>query len=158
LLERFSTEHDSAAFEAILQRHGRLVWGVCQRLLHDPHDAEDAFQATFLVLTRRAGSVKKHSSLATWLYGVAYPVAWNVLRSKLRANRRRTYERQVEDMPQREEEATQWRELRPVLDAELDRLPEKYRAPLVLCYLEGKTNQQAAQELGWPAGSLSKRL
>jgi RNA polymerase sigma factor (sigma-70 family) len=158
LLERFSTEHDSAAFEAILQRHGRLVWGVCQRLLHDPHDAEDAFQATFLVLTRRAASVQKRSSLGSWLYGVAYRVAWNVLRSKVRADRRRTYERQVEDMPQREEGETSWRELRPVLDAELERLPEKYRAPLVLCYLEGKTNQQAAEELGWPAGSVSKRL
>src|SRR5262245_51968870 len=159
LLERFITGHDQAALDAIIGRHGRLVWGVCQRLLHDPHDAEDAFQATFLVLIRKAATVEKRSSLGSWLYGVAYRIAWNALKAKDSAGRRHAHERQVEDMHQPETSDTSgWQELRPTLDAELRRLAEKDRAPLVLCYLEGKTNEQAAQELGWPAGSISKRL
>src|SRR5262245_29679788 len=97
LLERFITGHDQAALDAIIQRHGRLVWGVCQRLLHDPHDAEDAFQATFLVLIRKAATVEKRSSLGSWLYGVAYRIAWNALKAKASAGRRHAHERQVDD-------------------------------------------------------------
>src|SRR5262245_27159126 len=159
LLERFLSGQDPAAFDAILRRHGRVVWGVCQRLLHDAHDAEDAFQATFLVLTRKAASVKKRASLGSWLYGVAYRIALSALRAKVSAARRRTHERQVEDVPQPNlHEDSDWQELRPALDAELNQLPEKYRAALVLCYLQGKTNDQAARGLPWPAGSIAKRL
>jgi RNA polymerase sigma factor (sigma-70 family) len=156
LLQRFAVEREQTAFEALIKRHGPLVWGVCLRLLPDPHDAEDAFQATFLVLVRKPGSVKKHSSLSSWLYGVAYRVA---LRARANAARRRHHERQVAEMaPSAPAPEASWQELRPVLDAELSRLPEKYRAPLILCYLQNKTNEQAAQELGWPLGSMSKRL
>jgi RNA polymerase sigma factor (sigma-70 family) len=156
LLERFITGHEDAALEALIQRHGPVVWGVCQRLLGDGHDAEDAFQATFLVLVRKPGSVKKHASLGSWLYGVAYRVA---LRARADAARRRHHERQVATMAAPQSALDDgWQELRPVLDAELNRLPEKYRAPLILCYLQSKTNEQAARELGWPAGSISKRL
>lgn len=159
LLERFVNEQDPVAFEMLMQRHGRLVWGVCQRLLPDKNDAEDAFQAAFLVLIRKAGSLGKPESLGSWLYGVAYRVAFNLLREKAKQARRQGGKGQVEDMPQPEAATdSAWRELRPVLDAELNRLPDKYRAPLILCYLEGKTNEQAAQELGWPIGSISKRL
>lgn len=156
LLERFTQDHDQEAFAALIQRHGPVVWGVCRRLLGEANDAEDAFQATFLVLVRKPGSVKKQSSLGSWLYGVAYRVA---LRARADAARRRHHERQVADMVRSEPALEEdWRELRPVLDAELSRLPEKLRAPLVLCYLQNKTNEQAAHELGWPVGSISKRL
>jgi len=156
LLERFTRDHDQAAFESLVQRHGPVVWGVCRRLLFEANDAEDAFQATFLVLVRKPGSVKKQASLGSWLYGVAYRVA---LRARADAARRRHHERQVADMgPSEPAHDESWRELRPVLDAELSRLPEKFRAPLILCYLQSKTNEQAAQELGWPVGSISKRL
>src|SRR5262245_12118556 len=83
LLDRFLSGQDPAAFDAILKRHGRVVWGVCRRLLHDTHDAEDAFQATFLVLTRKAASVKKRGSLGSWLYGVAYRISLSALRAKI---------------------------------------------------------------------------
>jgi RNA polymerase sigma factor (sigma-70 family) len=156
LLERFIQNHDQEAFAALIERHGPVVWGVCRRLLAEANDAEDAFQATFLVLVRKPGSVKKQSSLGSWLYGVAYRVA---LRARADAARRRHHERQVRDMVRSEPSLEEsWRELRPVLDAELSRLPEKFRAPLVLCYLQNKTNEQAAHELGWPVGSISKRL
>jgi RNA polymerase sigma factor (sigma-70 family) len=156
LLERFAGGREEAAFEALLQRHAALVWGVCRRLLHDVHDAEDAFQATFLVLAHRAGSIRKLPSVGSWLYGVAYRVA---LRSRTSTQRRRRHERQAEPMPSTDPLSTlARRELRTVLDEELSRLPERYRAPVVLCDLEGKTHQEAARELGQPAGSMSRRL
>ena len=154
LVERFVSGLDPSAFEAIVQRHGPLVWGVCRRVAYNAQDAEDAFQATFLVLTRKAGFLEKRASLGSWLYGVAFRIA---LRANANAARRRIHEQQAADMATTTSDAG-WEELRPLLDAELSRLPEKFRAPLVLCYMEGKTNEQAARELGWPAGSLSKRL
>jgi RNA polymerase sigma factor (sigma-70 family) len=154
LLQRFTTRQDESAFEALLQRHGPLVWGVCYRVLRNTPDAEDAFQAAFLVLVQKAGSIRKQTSLASWLYGVAYRLT---LKARERANRRALRESRAAALP-RGEPAAADPELRAVLDEELGRLPDKYRAPLVLCYYEGKTNEQAAQALGWPTGSISKRL
>src|SRR6516165_5511464 len=158
LLQRFTGQREEAAFAALVQRHGPMVLGVCQRILHDPHDADDAFQATFLVLARKAGSLAKPEKLANWLYGVACRTA---ARAKAEAARRRVHERQYTDMPSPEARPNggeSFHELRPVLDAELQRLPDKYRAPLVLCYLEGKTYAEAAQVLGWAEGTVSGRL
>jgi RNA polymerase sigma factor (sigma-70 family) len=156
LLERFTARQEEEVFEELLQRHGPVVLGVCQRVLNHEQDAEDAFQATFLVLARRAGSIRKQASLGSWLYGVAYRLA---LKVKAGSARRRALERRVATMPQAEVNAeTSWQELKPVLDQELQRLPERFRLPLILCYLEGKTNAEAAQALGWPLGSMSKRL
>jgi RNA polymerase sigma factor (sigma-70 family) len=157
LLELFRAGGDGAAFTLLVQRHGPMVLGVCRRLLADAHDAEDAFQATFVVLVRKAGSVRKQSSLAGWLYGVAYRVA---SKARARSARRRLVEREAPPpMPTREaiDELTR-HELRAVLDEEVYRLAEKYRRPLVLCCLEGKTHEQAAGELRWPKSSVTARL
>jgi RNA polymerase sigma factor (sigma-70 family) len=156
LLERFHDRREEVAFAALVERHGPLVWGVCRRVLHDPHLAEDAFQATFLVLVRRAGSIRKHGSVGSWLHGVAYRVA---VKARTRAHVTRAQERRSVEMPRPDppDELT-WQELRAVLDEELSRLPEKYRAPVVLCYLEGQTHDQAARALGCPRTSLSSRL
>jgi RNA polymerase sigma factor (sigma-70 family) len=155
-LERFVAAREEAAFCTLLERHGPLVWGVCRRVLKHLQDAEDAFQATFLVLAQRAGSIRKPDSVGSWLYGVAYHIA---LEARGRQLRRGTRERQVPNMPHPPSPAdTSWTQLEPVLDEELHRLPEKYRRPLVLCYLEGKSYRETAEELGWPLGSTSKRL
>ena len=127
-------------------RHGPLVLGVCRRVLRDAHGAEDAFQATFLVLVRRAASVVPREAVGNWLYGVAYRTA---LEARRAAARRRARERQVHDMPHptaRPQEIG--RELRPLLDEELSRLPDKYRSAVVLCDLEGRTRKEAARQLG----------
>jgi RNA polymerase sigma factor (sigma-70 family) len=156
LLKRFIHEHEDVAFTVLVQRHGPMVLSVCQRALGNVHDAEDCLQATFMVLVRRAPSLRLKASLATWLYAVAQRVA-SKARAQILARRKR--ERQVEPMPQREllDELT-WQDLRGVLDAEIAKLPEKYEAPLVLCYLEGKSQEQAARELGWPKNTLTKRM
>jgi RNA polymerase sigma factor (sigma-70 family) len=156
LLDRFAGRRDEAAFEELLRRHGPMVLGACRRLLPGPHDADDVFQATFLVLVHKAASIRNGTSLGCWLYGVAYRLA---LKARAGAARRRAHERRVADM--RRDRITgepSWDEVRPVLDEELARLPERLRVPLVLCYLEGKTNAEAARELGWATGSMSKRL
>jgi RNA polymerase sigma factor (sigma-70 family) len=156
LLERFRAGREEAAFAVLVQRHGPMVLGVCRRLLDDAGLAEDAFQATFLVLVRRAGSIRKQASVASWLYGVARRVA---ARARAQAARRRIREREIGDMPAAEpRDDRSWSELRAVLDEELGRLPEKCRTAVVLCYLEGKTQEQAARELGWPRTSLASRL
>ena len=147
---------DQAAFGELVRRHGPMVLGVCRRLLGDAHAAEDAFQAVFLVLVRRARAVPWRESLGGWLHGTARRVA---LRAKARAGRGFDAGRAPAPSasPDPSEEAAA-RELRRVLDQELQGLPAKYRAPLVLCDMEGKTHEQAARELGWPKGSLAKRL
>jgi RNA polymerase sigma factor (sigma-70 family) len=155
LLECFVGRRDEAAFTALVRRHGPMVLGVCRRVLHNAHDAEDAFQATFLVLVRQAASIRKLDSLGSWLHGVAFRTA---LRARSDAARRRVRERGAPMAAEEPSDVLAWRELRAVLDEEVNRLPEQYRAPFVLCHLEGHTNAQAARRLGFPLGSLSKRL
>src|SRR5207302_7039132 len=136
---------------ALMVRYAPLVFGVCERLLRSRHDAEDAFQATFFVLVRRAKELDGRASLANWLYGVAYRTA---LKAKALASLRRAHERRAAVMcEEADRDEVVWRDLRPLLDEELNRLPAKYRAPMVLCGLQGKTHLEAAQELGWPSGS-----
>jgi RNA polymerase sigma factor (sigma-70 family) len=156
LLKRFVSSRDEAAFEVLLWRHGPMVLDVCRRLLHREHDVEDAFQATFLVLVRKAGSISKRRSVGSWLYKVAYRVA---LQAKAAVTKRATREKQIADWPAPEPaDDLVWRDLRPVLDEEVSRLPEKYRGPCVLCFLEGKTYAEAARELGCPQGTVTSRL
>jgi RNA polymerase sigma factor (sigma-70 family) len=156
LLERFIDRHDEVAFEALVERHGALVLGVCRRVLGHEQDAEDAFQATFLVLAQKAGSIGKLGSVSSWLYGVANRIA---AKARMNAAERRRHEKKAAVLPIAEhpEDVTRL-ELHSVLDEELQRLPEKYRVPLVLCYLEGKTQDEAARELDWTAGSVKGRL
>jgi RNA polymerase sigma-70 factor (ECF subfamily) len=156
LLERFLARHDDAAFRALLQRHGPMVLGVCRRLLCHEQDAEDAFQATFVVLVRKAAAIAKRQAVGSWLYGVAYRVA---LKARTRALRRRTHETKAvtRSMADPHEEIL-WRDLKPVLDEEVHQLPEKYRAPVVLCYLEGRPYAEAAQQLGCSKATISLRL
>src|SRR5262249_25330472 len=138
------------------QRHAPMVWGVCRRILANYHDAQDAFQATFLVLVRKAASIASRKLLANWLYGVAHQTA---LKARATAAKRKVRERQVTEMPEPAvSEQDLWPDLQPLLDAELSRLPDKYRAPLVLCDLEGKTRKEAARQLGWPEGTVAGRL
>lgn len=156
LLDRFLRHKDEAAFAALLERHGPMVLGVCRRLLQDVDAAEDAFQATFLIFLQKAKSLRDPASLGNWLYGVAYRVA---RRARTVAARWRASERQVPEMAATDSSSdTCWQELRPMLDEEIARLPPKYQAPVVLCYLEGKTYTEAAKVLGWAEGTVSGRL
>jgi RNA polymerase sigma factor (sigma-70 family) len=153
LLAQFLARRDGAAFAALVRRHGPMVLGVCRRVLGHPQDAEDAFQATFLVLARRAGSVRGGEALGGWLYRVALRAA------RAAGARRRSRERQVEHMPHPEVTPNApGEDLTAVLDRELDRLPEKYRLPVVLCELEGRPRREVARQLGLPKGTLSSRL
>jgi RNA polymerase sigma factor (sigma-70 family) len=155
LLARFVAAHDEAAFAALLRRHGPMVYRVCRRLLRHTQDAEDAFQATFLVLAKKAGSVVKRDSVSSWLYAVAYRTACNARAGRAR---RRALERQVEELPQPEVAPAEPQDWRPLLDHELSRLPEKYRELVVLCDLEGLSRREAARQLGLPEGTVSSRL
>jgi RNA polymerase sigma factor (sigma-70 family) len=163
LLDAFARGGEEAAFTLLVRRHGRLVWGVCRRVLRDPHDAEDAFQATFLVLAKKAASIRKQSSVGSWLYGVAYRLACQL---RKRAARRRRHEGAAPDESREEppdprpEPAPELslREALAILDEEVGRLPQKFRDPVVLCYLQGKTNEEAARELRCPAGTVKGRL
>jgi RNA polymerase sigma factor (sigma-70 family) len=156
LLERFVRRRDGASFEALVRRHGPMVLGVCRRVLRDAHEAEDAFQATFLLLVRKARSLRQPERVGPWLHGVAYRTA---VRARSRAARRQAWDRRVEDLPAPAAgDDLLWRDLRPVLDDAIDGLPSKYRVPFVLCYLEGMTNAQAAQHLGCPPGTVATRL
>jgi RNA polymerase sigma factor (sigma-70 family) len=154
LLERFLARRDDAAFEELVRRHGPMVLGVCRRALADPHDADDAFQATFLILARRASSIAPASRVGPWLYGVARRVS---LKARAAIQRRRSVERGAAlDRPGSPPETPD--DLRPLIDEELGRLPEKYRAPLVLCVLQERPRKEAAAALGWTEGTLSGRL
>jgi RNA polymerase sigma factor (sigma-70 family) len=152
LLGRFLAEGDAAAFEALVRRHGPMVLGVCRRVLRNEADAEDAFQATFLVLATKAGSVAPRSLVGHWLYGVACKTA---RKAKAMSDRRRSKEGRAARPETAEPAPEGWADL---LDEELSRLPEKYRAPVVLCELQGKTIRQAAELVGCPQGTLASRL
>jgi RNA polymerase sigma factor (sigma-70 family) len=156
LLRRFAAHHDEAAFEALLLRHGPMVLRVCRRVLPNAADAEDVFQATFLVLARKAPSEFWHDSVANWLYGVAQRLAHKARESAVRRSAREA-RHAVRSAADPLEEIT-GRELLGALDEELLRLPDKYREPLVLCYLQGLTRDEAAQRLGCPLGTLKARL
>src|SRR5262245_1627244 len=156
LLEDYLCRREEAALEALVRRHAPMVWGVCRRVLGNHHDAEDAFQATFLVLVRKASSIASPKLLANWLYGVAHQTA---LKARATAAKRRARERQVAQMP--EPAATEpdlWNDVQPLLDQELSRLPDRYRVAIVLCDLEGKTRKEAARQLGVPEGTLAARV
>jgi RNA polymerase sigma factor (sigma-70 family) len=156
LLATFVEHRNEDAFAALVRRHGPMVWGVCRRALSSHHDAEDAFQAAFLVLVRKAASVKPREMVANWLYGVAYQTA---LKARATAAKRRARERQVTEMPEPEEARQDlWHDLQPLLDQELSRLPDRYRSVIVLCDLQGKTRKEAALQLGVPEGTVAGRL
>jgi RNA polymerase sigma factor (sigma-70 family) len=155
LLELFINRQDEAAFAALVKRHGSMVLGVCRRVLHNMQDAEDAFQATFLVLVRKAASIKPPDMVGNWLHGVAYRTA---LKARSTAAKRRAREMRPRERHDPGPDDAIWRELVPILDRELHRLPDKYRLPIVLCDLEGKSCREAARRLDWPLGTLTTRL
>ncbi|QEH34699.1 ECF RNA polymerase sigma factor SigW [Aquisphaera giovannonii] len=167
LLDRFARDRDGVAFATIVERHGPMVLGVCRQLLRDPNDVDDAFQATFLVLVRKASSLRRKDLLGNWLYGVAYRVALRARSLRHRGQVRGTASRGGdvgsldEQAPDRSEpvaEAVLRSEERPLIHDEIRRLPRKYRDPVVLCYIEGLTHEEAAAKLGWPVGSVKGRL
>jgi RNA polymerase sigma factor (sigma-70 family) len=158
LLERFVRGQDDVALEALVRRHAPMVWGVCRRMLARPADAEDAFQATFLVLLRKAASIRSRDLLANWLYGVAYQTA---RKARQRNAQRYAREKQVETLPEPPTEPHNdafGPELWAVVDSELSRLPEKYRIAIVLCALEGKSHRDVARQLRIAEGTVGSRL
>jgi RNA polymerase sigma factor (sigma-70 family) len=154
LLEQFAGGNGSA-FAAIVERHGPLVRGVCQRVLRDASLADDAFQAVFVVLARKSRSLRRPEALAGWLFGVARKIAGQMRQSQIRLRRR---EQAAALRHPEAAELKPWDDLLQVLDEELNHLPERLRAPLVACYLEGRTQDEAARELGWPLITLRRRL
>jgi len=157
LLSRYIAVHDAEAFAALVRRHGPMVRGVCRRILRNDHDAEDAFQATFLVLVRKAKNIKPRAALGNWLYGVAYHTA---VRARSIAAKRRGREVDAAEPvePIAPADDREFADILPLLDRKLNALPDKYRAPIVLCDLEGRTRKEAAQQLGWPEGTVAGRL
>lgn len=155
LLARFLASRDEAAFELLLWRHGTMVLRVCRDVTRDEHAAEDAFQATFLALVRKAATIRTRESVGGWLSRVAYRVAL-----RARAKSRQTINIDLLALPAVAElpDEASLRELRPLLHEEVQRLPAKYRAPIVLCYLEGLTHEEAARRLGWPKGTVAGRM
>src|SRR5262249_35545729 len=153
LLRRFSRERDENAFVTLLQRHGPLVFRVCRGVLPGSHDAEDVFQAVFLILARKAGSLGQVRSLEGWLHMVTVRLA-----RRLRARQRREPHEPVSDEPHAEPADLTWREAQAVLHEEIERLPSSYRQPILLCYFDGLTRDEAAGRLGWTAGVLKGRL
>jgi RNA polymerase sigma-70 factor (ECF subfamily) len=162
LIQQFVAERSENAFATIIHRHGPLVLRACRQVLDNQEDAEDAFQATFIVLARKAASIRKRVSLAAWLHRVAVNISWS---AKASTARRRSQERQADHMSELKPAANRnvddqaaFCELQPIIHEEVDRLPEKYRVPVVLCYLEGKTHYDAARQLDWPLGTVKGRL
>jgi RND family efflux transporter MFP subunit len=156
LLERYVRHRDEASFELLLWRHGTLVFNVCRRILSCQQDAEDAFQATFLAFVRKAGSISRRGSVASWLYKVAYRVA---LEARERTRNTAAVEKSGgERLAVQSAADPSWSDMRPILDDEVNRLPERLRRPIVLCYLEGKSNAEAAQEIGCRLGTIYSRL
>jgi RNA polymerase sigma factor (sigma-70 family) len=155
LLTRFIAERDEAAFSALVRRHGPMVLGVCRRILGNAHDTDDAFQATFLVLVQKARSVLNHEAIGSWLHTVACRSAQQ---AKVRNMRRQHRERAVGGLPRALAPPTEPNDWQPLVDEELRRLPEKYRAAIVLCDLEGRPRREAARQLHLAEGTLSSRL
>jgi RNA polymerase sigma factor (sigma-70 family) len=157
LVAQFFTgeEGKEAAFRILIHRHGPMVLGVCRRVLGDEHAAEDAFQSTFMVLLKKAGSLRDGNQLTNWLYGVALRVA---KKEKTKVARRRTVERQAVGHAPEPSSAVGRNELRSVIDEEIRRLPERYRLPVILCHLQGLRHDEAAQRLGCPVGTIESRL
>src|SRR5262245_21032372 len=155
LLECYLARRDPAAFEALVRRHGPMVLGVCRRVLRHGADAEDAFQARFLVLVRKAASVYPRGRVGNWLYGVAYHTA---LKARAMDRKRRIKEKQAAQAPPPGAPEDDWQQLHELLDQELSRLPDRYRVPIVLCDLEGRPIKEAARQLGWPQGTVASRL
>ena len=151
LLARFVADRDEVAFAAIVRRYGPMILGLCRRLLGDVHAAEDAFQATFLLLAKKARWLRQPDRLGPWLYGVARRVA---LKARSAMNRRR----EVAPVDVAAASSPETNDLRPVLDAAISRLPARYRMPVVLCYLQGLTYAEAAERLRCPAGTIATRL
>jgi RNA polymerase sigma factor (sigma-70 family) len=155
LVERFLARQDEAVFEALVRRHGPMVYRVCWRVLQHSQDCEDAFQATFLLLAQKLRTVRNRDSLASWLHGVAHRVS---LKARAQAAARRQHQRRIAVSEVVPPDDITWKELRTVLDAELASLPESLRLPLILCYLEGRTQEEAAGQLGWSKSTLIRRL
>jgi RNA polymerase sigma factor (sigma-70 family) len=156
LLDRWLVQRDQAAFEVLLWRHGPMILSVCRRVLNNDADVEDAFQAAFLLLVRKAAAIRRHESVAAWLYRTAYRVA---LRARQRSGKQSARETTgVESLGADAPEDVYWRDVRPILDDEINRLPEKYRVPFIRCHLEGCTNEEAAVEMGCPVGTIHSRL
>lgn len=156
MLQRFVAAPDDAPFAELMRRHGGLVLGVCRRVLRQEQDAEDAFQATFLALARQAAALPHQMALGGWLYRVAQRSA---VKLRIAGQRRARRDRRAESTPSVDPlEQLTGRELLSLLDEELQKLPERFQEPLVLCFLEGKTQEEAAQQLGWPRGTLKDRL
>jgi RNA polymerase sigma factor (sigma-70 family) len=156
LLTDYLSGLDEASLAALVHRHGPMVWGVCRRVLRNYHDAEDAFQATFLVLVRNAASIASRELLANWLYGVAHQTA---LKARAAAAKRNERERRLAEMPEPAvADPGMWRDLQPLLDEELSRLPGMYRVVIVLCDLEGKARKEVARQLNCPEGTVAGRL
>ncbi|HKB41648.1 MAG TPA: RNA polymerase sigma factor, partial [Gemmataceae bacterium] len=160
LVRRFAQGRDPAAFELLLWRHGPMVWGVCRRLLNNIHDAEDAFQATFLALARVAGTIGKRGAVAGWLYRVALHTSLAVRKGR---QRRAVREWLTPDPPERcagedPAHAASTRDLQRLIDEEVSGLPEKLRLPFLLCEVEGRCRASVAAELGCPVGTVESRL
>src|SRR5262245_58242293 len=155
LLQRFSNQQDEAAFHTLLHRHGPMVLEVCRAVLGNEADVEDAFQATFLILASKTASIRKTASLGSWLHGVANRTA---LKARARSATRRKNEARAPVRECREADDVTWREVRQILHEELNRLAERYRGPLVACYLAGKTQDEAAAQLGVAKSTLKERL
>jgi RNA polymerase sigma factor (sigma-70 family) len=155
LLAAFIETRDEAAFAALVRRHGPMVLGVCRRVLRNLADAEDAFQATFLILARKAASIRAPGAVGNWLYGVAHTTA---VKAQAMIRKRRTREREAASQPRTAAREEVWQAVQALLDAELAALPDRYRTAVVLCALEGKTIHDAARQLGWPQGTVASRL
>jgi RNA polymerase sigma factor (sigma-70 family) len=155
LVERFVAESDEAAFAALVQRHSGMVLNVCWRVLQNDSDADDACQATFMVLARKASSIRKKDLVASWLHGVAYRAANNLRTENVR---RLAREGQAAASKSRPKSEVTWREVQTILDEEIQRLPEELKGPVLLCYLEGKAHNEGAQQLGWSLTTFRGRL